>query len=91
MVGEAGTCQDQLPHPHGRHSAKSYSSRRNALTDEHDLRERSGCAERGTFRHDAPAMANRKPNTQGQSARLCHHQSAHLHLQHGEHQRRNDQ
>ena len=60
-----------------------------AVTRAH-IRKRSRCAERGAVRQDAPAVAARKPHAERQSARLCRHQPAHLHLQHGEHQRRDD-
>ena len=56
-----------------------------------NLRKRSRCSQCRAFRHDASAMAGHQPDAQRQPTRLRYHQPTHLHLQHGEYQRSDDQ
>ena len=57
LVGKAGTIKNQLPHPHGFHSAKPYSGKGDASSGKYHLCQRSRCAERGNVQHDGKAMA----------------------------------
>ena len=57
LVGKAGTIKNQLPHPHGCHSAKPYSGKGDASSGKYHLCQRSRCAERGNVQHDGKAMA----------------------------------